>query len=384
MKVLVLSTDGTAIPIGHRLQQEGHKVSVCLTDPKYIFSGLGIVDRVSSWRPLLAETDFVIITSPGFDGYKQVFFKYGIPVFGCTPELTTKIETHDAFISLAEQLNLNYPEHQFIDSDSLGITHMADWNSYGYTLIIPATNNEYKIDTPEELTWLLNTHRDYTKILRDNVPGTEVTITGLFNGRSWISPYIVSSSISFSRKYMEGDIIVTDLLEMLSPALQEVGHRGFIQIKAVIDEGYIHILDLSQYIDHNVISVILEGVKDNLCDILFEVAQGVRKSFSMTRDCIATAALSHNDNVSSRPLHIPEIALSHLTLTNVMKQLNQFLTSNSTGYFLSASARGRSPAEARSRLNRTLSNISFESMTYDRKYLETDEQDPFLKRIQNA
>lgn len=383
MNILTLSKDDSSISLANRLAYEGHKVYSYISDPLFAFSGMGIVDKVNSWRPLLPSLDLVVVTSDGFAHHKPIFTQYGIPTIGCTPNFDPYIDSTIKF-DLLKKTDINRPVFVIVDPDTDVIPVINSWADFGYIVKIPELSREYKINNPDELVWVFNSYKNNIKVFQETPKGEPVNILTMFNGRQFISPYIVSDSISFTRRIMDNDTISTELLEPLTQVLQELRHRGFLQIKASINEGNIQLLDFSPFIDHTMVSILLESIRDPLADVLFDLAQGILKRTLMTHDVIVTSNLYHSDGISSRPLNIPDLALPHIHLVNVMKQVNQYLTTKSSGLFASVSARGTDSSFARSRLTRTINSINFSGMTFDKDYLLHKEQTEFINRIQNG
>src|SRR5215472_9558768 len=80
----MISKEGDGLGVAQRLQAEGCQVSVWIRDPKMERAGVGIVDRVAEWEPLLPRADLVIIDSVGLGRYEAQLKASGRPLLGCS------------------------------------------------------------------------------------------------------------------------------------------------------------------------------------------------------------------------------------------------------------------------------------------------------------
>jgi len=339
MKILILSIDGDGLGIAFKLAEEKNEVKMYIKEAQYKQAGVGIIDRISSWRPHVVWADLVICDMVGFGKYEQTLRQMGKVVFSCSNLSTAKT---------------------------------------------------YVCKDKDIYKWALTTlPKDTDLIVQKIVTGVEVSTEGWFNGRDWISPF---NHTFEEKRFLEGDkgsntgcmgnIVVTTTGDKLTaatvvkfaPFLKRIGYRGPIDINTIIDDDRIYALEITFRLGYDAIEALMEGLKESVTDLFFETAIGVKKEMAITDDYMIAVRLSvppwphgepDNESVGMPIIGINEFNLKHLYLTDAYRdERENYLYAGGDGAILKVTARGRDIQEARNRVYRTIDNLTIQDVQY--------------------
>ena len=112
MKVLIISKEGDAAGIAHRLSTEGHHVELFIEDDHYKDTLKGIVERPKSWRPMIADADLVMFDMVGFSQYAPMLKRLGKPVLCCNPVADVLELDRNRGMELFHKLGIHTPPSQ--------------------------------------------------------------------------------------------------------------------------------------------------------------------------------------------------------------------------------------------------------------------------------
>lgn len=318
MRILYLGTDVEGLGIPFQLQREDNQVSVFAPG---ILSGDGILTKTDSWRENLVETDLIVL-SPGFARYEEVFRKFGKPFVGGSQFETMVNSTKQK--DFAEQCGLRF-----------------------------CSNFEHK-----------------------------VYIAGFFNGRSFAEPLMC---LVLNCRLLQGGLgpqcgatgitlksvsQKPDFVSAAEKGLRKLGIRDLV-VMGFKDED---ITGLSCGLLPELLYCITEGMRSDLTDVLFGVAQGTLKEFDLSDDWVIGVKLTvppfpyinpvSNYDQGKKVYGLTEENLKHIFLCGVYKRGKDYFVDNSRGDILFATARGRTLREAQKRAYRTLSNIEVSDKQY--------------------
>lgn len=410
MRVLVISLEGDGIGIAHKMAREGHNVEVFIKDERFKLAGDGIFKRVSSWRPRVEDCDLVVVDMVGMGHLEQTLSRMGKPFLGASRFADAIELDRRAGMDLLEQADVNRPPTFFYNSPSDAkqlVSYFEDPDIEG--LVVKPHNNQATADTrvvrsAEMYLWLLDQMPEDTKLtIQEYVDGVEVSCEGWFNGRDWVRPF----NITFEEKrFMDGDRgpntgcmgnvvmavkdvkLVQETVMKLTPMLKAEGYRGPIDINSIVNERGVHALEITARFGYDAIEALSEGLKEDLFDLLFETALGVKKTMDVTRDYMIAIRVSvppypHKSEADwgeGLPLNgISDQNLDHLYLTDVFFDDSGYHYAQGDGVVLKATARGRTVQEARHRAYRTINNLDIPDAQYRRDIGRRVDED--LKRL---
>lgn len=319
MRILFLTENTESFGLAKRLQDEGNTVMTFVREKTK--AGNGVLERVDSWRNYLPDCDLVVCGTPGFSQYEDVFKKFGKPYIGGS--------------RLGDLLIENKKK------DFLAHCGVAD-----------CSNFEQK-----------------------------VTLHGFFNGRDWVKPLLVSV---FDTCLFPGDLgpevgcmgctvkLVKQwpsFTEQIGEGLRKLGIKDLISIPF---DDTLKVLGVGCGFIYDFIDALCEGIRENLSDFLFNLANGIPEGFAMTSDYVVVARLTIPPFPYSSPIDsegieikgIDENNSKHLYLCDVYKEEEKYFACLGKGNTLKAAARGRDLREARRRVYRTLSNIVISNKQY--------------------
>lgn len=395
MRILMLSKTGDGLGIAHRLELEGHSVSVFIQDKRFDRAGRGLVRRVNSWRPELLKADLVLCDMVGFGSYEKTFKRMGIPTLGCSL-IADMLELDRAkSLDLFKRVGLRVPETQAFNSPEEARLLLSAWEDPGY-VIKPSGNistaKTLMVRSPEIFEWALSTYdKNQHLIVQQIVDGVEVSTEGWFNGRDWILPFnhtfeekrFLPGNLGPNTGCM-GNVVVpvrkSDLVEhtvkKLTPFLRKIGYRGPVDLNSIVNDVGVHVLEITPRFGYDAIEALVEGLREPLGDLLFDVATGLKREMDLpTTEKLIAVRLSvapwphsdpSGDDAGMPILGIDKQNLKHLFLTDIMLNGGQYQYAASDGVVCKATARGRTVDEARRRAYRTIGNLGIQDVQYRR------------------
>lgn len=316
MKILFLSTSGDGLGMANRLASESNTVSFFSTKD-LDQAGDGLVDKVSSWRPLVGKSDLIVCDNQIFANYEDTLRRNGKPVIGTS----------------------------LLGNFMQGVKREDFLKRCGLTM---CTNNEQI-----------------------------VTIHGWFNGRDWVKPFYMSQIENYLFPQNLGPIVecmgctVKSLIERplfadeIGEGLRKLGMKDFITVSYGINsDGSVGCRGVFPGFVYDVIETVAEGIRENLSDTLFEISTGIAKRFSLSTDYLLGVRMTvppyPYDSITGtlgKVEGIDENNLNHIYLSDVVKNDSGYYLTGNRGLVLKCTARGRSIKEAQRRVYRTLGNI---------------------------
>lgn len=82
MNILVISTQGDALPLSMKLLAEGHDVSTSIHKSSHLLNGHGLVPRIRAWREGLRKADLVIADSVAWSSLSDTLGSLKMPCIG--------------------------------------------------------------------------------------------------------------------------------------------------------------------------------------------------------------------------------------------------------------------------------------------------------------
>ena len=383
MKILFMSARGNGLGVAERIRREGHDVLVYVHDESALLAGDGYLHKVASWRSQLADCGLVICDEPGFGFRASDLRGNGRPVLGCDM-LADRVEFEpQKQIELFEACDVEYPNTSFWFSDDRRVLPehrecVAKVYREGASHVL------HTIRSPREWEWLLSSVNGSAMVVsQDITPGVECNVVGLWNGRSLLEPSFVTFDY---RHAADGDLgPVTDCTGLVMRAagnesklvkatlgkfvafFKQLSYRGMVTVRCRIDATELRVIGLRIGFSHDALDALGAALhEDNLGDVLYDCAIGMRRELKTTRDYVACVRLFLPPWPYSEPQRemrglplggIDEKTLPWVNLCDVYKLSGGPAFAAGTGVVAKVLAHGRSVAEARSRVYRTLQNV---------------------------
>lgn len=392
MKILMLSKEGDGLGIAQRLKQEGNDVSLFIQNKAYSRAGRGIVERVSSWRPLLKSSDLVIADMVGFGYLEPTIKASGKPYLGFS-RIGERAELDRAKgMELLDSLGILTPTTFSFASTTKALEVLDYWAEPGF-VIKPSGNESTALTTicrdRETYKWALDRIPSGALIVQELIEGIEVSTEGWFNGRDWIQPF---NHTFEEKRFLTGDHgpntgcmgnivvaanekekLVQETIPKLKPFLTRLNYRGPIDINCIVTETAVYALELTVRFGYDAIEALMEGLREPVTDLLFETALGVKTSMNLSDEYLASVRVSvppyphadpHPDEFGIPITGINDQNLSHLFLTDIMLRGGLYQYAASDGVVYKATAHGRTVKEVMGRVYRTIENVKVHDMQY--------------------
>lgn len=390
MRILIVSKEGDGVGIAHRLQTEGHTVHLWIKSPHFQHTLRNIVERPTSWRPLLPQVDLVLFDTVGFSHHEALLAKLGKPSLGLNPLADLLELDRGKAMETMKQAGVTVPSYETFPNANAARAILERWEPPGYA-IKPfdneAVGKTYLCDDPQLFDWALSTFDNNTKLLVQSLipDAIEVSTEGWYNGADWITPF----NHTFEEKRMmpggsgqmtgcmgnvvvrvdEPNSLVQQTLFKLEPFLKRFGYRGPIDINCLVTRQHAYALELTCRFGYDAIEALLEGLKEPAGRFFMDIAQGTKKAMDLTNDYMIAVRVSRDPYPFAYPAEVkepdkgmPVVGLSdknmrHVFLTDVYLTADGYKYAAGDGVVYKATARGREVKEARQRVYTTIHNI---------------------------
>ena len=369
MKVLLMSQNGKGLGIAHQLVKEGHTVRAFLRNPDDKSSGLGWLERVDSWRPVLDDTELVLIDGPGFGSLEKTFRRFGRPFLGGFEIEDLLANNPWERISTLIECGLLTPDSWLLLPEE---ARELAWEEPGFRVI---ADKQYICDKEELYKWVLDRLDSETEVVIQRlVEGESITCVGWWNGRAWLDPFSITLSGdpvpglevvpgTITHWVERNSRLVEETQLRLLPFLKERTYRGPISIPCVINDEGIYATSLDLGLHFEGIEALIETMRGSVLDFFFELAVGYAKELDIRGNWGASTALCSAKAEQEVPiLGLNEENLKHIYYKGVFLEEEKTLSSGGSPILLEVCARGQSISQATGRINRTLEYLS--SMWY--------------------
>lgn len=387
MRILILSRDGDSLGLATRLVDEDHHVQMYIKNGETLRHGIGMVERVYSWRPELAMADLVLCDSADFGLREEVIRKSGTPVLGCS--LAGHGLTRDRFNQCRLLRKLGIATPHFLQ---VNLRDAWDFNRNweaggvyvkGQTTVYARTRNQYE--------FLLTRAGVPEFLLQEEVVGQQFRLVAFHNGLAWVKPYLVSveefgllsSNTSYYRDCTGAYVapewseerLYHDVLEKLDPFLKSMGYRGPVALNCVVTEdGGVYALNCKLELPFLATDAFLGTLQEPLADILFELASGVKKELHLgTDNCAAVGVtlppwpVSDAGIMTDLPLGPIEAAQKkYISFKSAYfdEGTEEYRASGGDGEVLKVLARGTQASQVQRRVYRTITNLNIPFAQY--------------------
>lgn len=315
MKVLMISLKGDGLGICQKIAQEGHTVYAFIKNPRFDLCGVGLYERIPSWRPYMDQADLILADTNGFSSLEGILKQRSKPILGFADFPDPEEGTRD-----------------YVDGVNVSV---EGWFN-GRDWIKP----------------FVCSFKDTRFLMHDLGPDT-----------------ICMGVVTFA---VDQNKLIEETLLLLTPSLKKSGYRGPLSINRVINDEITWTLKPTYGFTYDTTEALMEGLEEPFADFLFEVAQGSKKEMNLSSDYCIAVRLSIPPWPMSEPisgvgrtvLGLSKENLRHVYFSDVYKDEEGYYCATGSGIILKATAHGRSVKEARRRVYRTLDNINIQDKQY--------------------
>jgi len=243
---------------------------------------------------------------------------------------------------------------------------------------------------PEVFEWAIKSFGAKDSIIVQWIQkGVEVSTEGWFNGRDWVPPF----NHTFEEKRLfngnkgpntgcMGNVVwaptaenrlIEEGIAKLGPFLRKVGYRGPIDLNTIVNERGVWALELTPRFGYDAIEALMEGLKQDVTDLLFETATGIAAEMKVTTDYMAAVRVSVKPWPHDKPkpsdkgqpiLGVTPENLKHVYFSDAYLEGDRFYYAAGDGAVYKATAHGRTVKEATQRAYRTISNVKILDAQY--------------------
>lgn len=387
MRVLIISKEGDALGVAHRLVSEGNDVKLFVRDTRYARSLKGIVPRVSDWHKHVGSSDLVITDMVGMGKLSRDF--RGVPYIGAN-EYVDRVELdRQTGMELFKRAGVKVPETLAFPSPR-SVELPGPWRS-GW-VIKPCGNKDTSktIVVKEQELWdrCIGKTPNCSLIVQRIVEGIEVSTEGWFNGSSFATPYnhtfeekrFLAGGLGPQTGCMGNVVITADsnrltkaTVEKISPFLKMTGYRGPFDINCIVNESGAYALEATGRMGYDAVEALAEGLEEPLGDLLFETASGSLRTMPMASGYNIAVRTSVPPWPFRKPDHseagepvlgIDEKTLPHLFLTDVYREGDRYFCAAGDNIILKATARSTDLRLGQKKVYRLLEKIITNGLQY--------------------
>ncbi len=235
--------------------------------------------------------------------------------------------------------------------------------------------------------------------LQKRVEGIEIAIGRFFNGKNWTGPLV----INFEHKHLNNDDIgpmggetgtlmwfeeneknklFQRTLAKIKPHLQEIKHKGYIDINCIVNKNTAYPLEITSRFGSSTNETQSEIQESSWKEILFSIAKGKNYQIKYKKEYGITVALTVSPfpcQTSDKKLiqkgvsiffdskllkdNLNHIHFEEVSTKKIGKKNNYYISGN-TGYILYVTGSGKTIQEAREKVYGTINKIIIPKMFY--------------------
>lgn len=415
MRILFVTDDFSGASLCARLAHEGHTVRATVKNPAYAQILSGWIDTTASIEDGVAwvgKEGLIVCDDVGFGPLQDELRQQGYSVIGGSLE-GDRLEADREFCQrVLDGCGIPPLETHHFDNCAAAVqfieAHPQAWvlKHNGHA---PKTSS-YVGQMPDgsDVVGLLNSYLDCNElkrsadiILQRRVDGCEIAIARYFNGLDWVGP--IEFSIEHKRFFPGGfgpntaemgNVMWLDdnednpyfraTLDRLKPWLCSHGHRGVVDINAIVNADGIHPLEVTSRFGYPATQLRMELHESPWAEFLKSVADGLDYRL-FWRHGVGVAILLaappfpfstggdiRGNTVKGMPIHfrrplLPE-ELLHVHFESVAKEHSnghtRYVVADDSGYILHVTGHAQTVDGARANAYGLLQNIVVPSMYY--------------------
>jgi phosphoribosylamine--glycine ligase len=397
MKILFMSKSGDGLGIAYQIKKEGHDVRFYIKESGYQFAGLGLVERVPSWRPSAGDwADFIIADMVGFGRNAVTLDNFNVPHLGFNPIADMFELDRQKQMQVFNKLGVRTPDTFSFSSPSHAEEIADSWEDPGF-VIKPSGNIEtaktYMCEDEQTYRWALEQYKgSQPLIVQRIVHGVEVSTEGWFNGVDWVKPF---NHTFEEKRFLEGNIgpntgcmgnvvmaapgknnQLVENLKRLSPFLRAAKYKGPVDLNTIVNQDGIFALEVTARIGYDAIEALDTLMTDPLSEFLMGIATSA-KSVMHIRDEFGIAVRvsvppypHSNADVRDRDLPVTGVDLKtrnvYFTDTYWDKKNKIMRWAAADGVVLKVTGKGKTLNKAQEDVYKTINGIKILGMQYRR------------------
>src|SRR3989304_6712676 len=388
MRILLISENGDGLGIAHRLVKEGHIVDCWIKEAQFENAGIGIVNRIDSWRPAIPKADLILVDMVGFGTQvERLATQFGKPYIGADPLMDVAELDRQKGMDLFNKAGIKIPETWSFKNPAEAHSILKMWKEPGF--VIKPCGNVSTADTTicrDKDTFAFSLDQlenEQELIIQHIIEGVEISTEGWWNGRGWIIPF---NHTFEEKRFLEGNLgpntgcmgniviaekrsnkLIQNSVMKLESFLKKTKYRGPVDVNCIVTEKEAYGLELTARFGYDAIEALIEGLNEPVANLLFDTATGIKQTMDVTMDFMSAVRLSVPPWPHAKPekstkgkpiLGLNDQNMKHIYLTDAYKQEGRYYWAAGDGVVLKATARGVSVRESVRRVYRTLSNIN--------------------------
>ena len=388
MNILLLTKDGRGLGLAHRLVREGHDVTVYGTQID-LSTHEGIFKKSLHLWDSLKEVKFVLTDCGGWPQLYEKLKFYNRTVIGAHPIL--ELVNIDAFrqIEMFQKFGLPIPETKVFNDLGEMFEGAITWDANRTT--IRYNNTELRCDYRDWVPWGMTKVPLDQKVIFQKTPfGMEYQISGWFNGIRWLDSFSISPDISEKiYKYAVAYPLpidhkfITETIYKLEPLLKSLEYHGPVHVKIVVNKADIVCTHFHAGFKYPLTYTLLEFVRDELGEFLYNVALGSAFQPKKTKDYVSIVqSICAENSLEGAPiLGVNEERLKHMVFHSVKKDEDNAYRLARGDTIFTASAHGSTLADSTNRVYATVENIKYPEKHYNSSLLGIAH--PFFSKLQD-
>ena len=260
MFILSIDCDGLSLDWCLRCVAAGHTVKLYTKGSKASHIGLGLVDKVSSWKPYMKVADLVFVAdNMEFMDDLVEYKKQGYPVFG-PDKRAAKLELDRMYGQevIEDFGGSTIPSHRFTNYDD-AIKFVKEHGGRWVSKPIGEEEDKtlsYVAKDEADMIGFLTKRKTKGKaaspfILQEFRPGIELCVTGIFGPSGWLGYWFEGFE---HKKHMHGDVgvntgemgtviratkhseLAEKLLVPMEETLKKIQYTGMLDMNVIVDE----------------------------------------------------------------------------------------------------------------------------------------------------
>ena len=294
MKILMVSRDGESLSLGHALVREGHEVKFYIKSGGFQYTGLGIVQRETAFRPFLSLSWANLVISDSYEfGHLQDLVKgKNVPFIGFNPTAALLGTDGPRMLQVFNRLEIPYPPTHTFDTPVIAEDLVEDWPTLGYVVrpVYLGEGKPYTCKTPEEYMYALSNYSGHVPIMgQEVIDGVDIRVQGWFNGSDWVKTFLY---IFEERRFLDGNRganticmgsvvvpavkegVLIELLRRLTPFLTLAEYKGPIDLCFVVDGKTPYVKAITMDFTYDAMDAFVGLVDENVGEFLYDIAMG--------------------------------------------------------------------------------------------------------------
>ncbi|WP_224485578.1 phosphoribosylamine--glycine ligase [Robertkochia aurantiaca] len=303
MNFLFVSRYGESLDLANAVQQEGHQVRMYTVERSCREIGLGFVKRTTDWKKTSDWADIVIFDYTGFGQESQWLREKGKLVFGGNA-YTDQLELDRNFGhgELKKHGVKTLPSWEFKSFDDA--INFIKKHPDAYVVKPSGETQEFKqllfVGQDDEGSDVIRILRAYERSwgnnfgdfqLQKKVKGVEVSVSGFFNGDTFLKPINVTfehkklfpkelgvstGEMGSSMFWTEDSPIYNATLAKFIPTLRSHGFIGHIDLNCIVNGNGIYPLEFTSRFGFPQVYIQRAGIQEPFGQMLVKVARGER------------------------------------------------------------------------------------------------------------